>query len=386
MCEAGRAVAALIALAGFLVGVPAGNLATGGAPDRLLLHAVPDLTAPDAGEHVWEAVRWSYMDGTLIPWLAHTLAWCGWALGVFLILLDLARLLHAGGIAAARHLAGRSPRTWITGLVASALLVFSATNAVAAPTGPQVVASADQHPEPATPRPDPYRVPDDVRPDCPRHQVVLGDTYWSLAETHLGDGRRYVEIDGLNRDRIPDFHRLLPGMAVLLPPDATNLLPPLPAGVREVVVAPGETASSIALREYGDPNAWHRLWDLNHDRPQPDGRAWRTPNLLLPGWHLAITEPEAAPSPPSPPSQPVPPIATPPSTTSAPTPASATAPTPTAAPHPATAVDLPTGAFVGIGLAALVTAAAITTRLWHRRHYRPGSGDRSDLVTAPIVH
>ncbi|MFI9389211.1 LysM peptidoglycan-binding domain-containing protein, partial [Kutzneria sp. NPDC052558] len=403
MRETGRALTALLALTAFLVGVPAGNLATGGAPDHLLPH-----TLPDSAEQAWEALRWSYLDGSLMPWLAHTLAWCGWALGAVLVLCDLARLLHAGGTAAARHLAGRSPRTWITGLVASALLVFTATNATATPAGPPVVATADQHPQPAAPRPDHYTVPDAVRPDCPRHQVVLGDTYWSLADTHLGDGRRYVEIDALNHDRIPDSHQLQPGMVVLLPPDAAHLPPPLPAGARQVVVAPGETASSIAQREYGNPNAWHRLWDLNHNRPQADGRAWRTPDLLLPGWHLALDPDIAPPAPTSPPSSPpalpAPPAVTPttatpaPTTTSAPAitvPATSTPPTtPTSStPHavpeqrPDLIVSLPNGVFIGAGVAAAVTAAMLAVRARQRRQYRIGSGRRADLQrpVAPVV-
>ncbi|MFI9389202.1 LysM peptidoglycan-binding domain-containing protein, partial [Kutzneria sp. NPDC052558] len=406
MRETGRALTALLALTAFLVGVPAGNLATGGGLDHLLPHALPDSV-----EQAWEALRWSYLDGSLMPWLAHTLAWCGWALGAVLVLCDLARLLHAGGTAAARHLAGRSPRTWITGLVASALLVFTATNATATPAGSPVVATADQHPQPAAPRLDPYTVPDAVRPDCPRHQVVHGDTYWSLAETHLGDGRRYVEIDALNHDRIPDSHQLQPGMVVLLPPDAANLPDTLPADVREVVVAPGETASSIAQREYGNPNAWHRLWDLNHNRPQADGRTWRTPDLLRPGWHLALDPDAVPPVPPSPPvastptAPPASPTGTPPTTTPAPTTTSApaiTAPasTPTTTPTPKPSIphavpeqtpgltiSLPNGVFIGAGVAVAVTAAMLAVRARQRRHYRIGSGRRADLQrpVAPVV-
>ncbi|MFC0433385.1 BTAD domain-containing putative transcriptional regulator [Kutzneria buriramensis] len=382
-----RSLGSVGALAAFAIGVPACNVVTGGTPDQLVPRTVPDLSVPGALHRVGEDLRWAYLDGTLIPWLAHTVVWCGWAIGIILILLDVVRLLRVGGIVAARHLAGRSPHSWITGLVASALLMFSASNAAATPAGTTIVATADHQPEPKAPRPDPYHVPDELRPDCPRHQVVLGDTYWSLAEHHLGDGRRYPEIDALNHDRIPNPHHLLPGMVVLLAPDATNLPQPIPGGAPQVVVEAGETASSIALREYGDPNAWHRLWDLNRNRPQPDGRAWRTPDLLLPGWRLQTAEPPPAPPPPAvpPPPQPVAPPSTPttavtppPTTTAAPSTAAVAGPT------PGTAVSLPTDAFVSIGLAALVTAAVFSLRLRHRRH-RPTTAGSHDPTLAPVV-
>ena len=376
-----RGLACVAALVVFLVGVPAANIATGGAPDQLLPTQALDLSDPEA---VWQALRWSYLDGHLVPWCAHTTAWIGWAIGVFLVLTDAARLLRAGTSALHRHLATRSPRGWVTSTVASALILFSASNALAQPASAAVVATADQRPQPPAPRSDAYHVPDDVHPDCPRHQAVLGDTYWSLAEHHLGDGSRYSEIDALNHDRIPNPSMLLPGAIVLLPHDATNLPRPAPEDARHVVVKPGETASSIAEREYGDADAWTTLWDLNRNRPQPDGRAWRDPDLLRPGWHLTITTEHMSDNDVSP----VPPAASATSRQPA-TPTTIMPPSPSGTvvpqPHPGTTISTNTGAFVGIGFAALVTAALFTTRLWHRRHYRPGSGDRSDLVTAPIV-
>lgn len=387
MANVGRALASVGVLAAFAIGVPAGNIATGGGPGHLL-----PLTIPDSPERIWWALRWSYLDGSLIPWLAHVLVWCGWALGMLLILVDLVRLLRAGSAAAVRYLACRSPRTWITGLVASAVLMGTASTAVATPAGSSVVATAEQHPEPAPSLVDAYHLPDAVRPDCPRHQVVHGDTYWALAEQHLGDGRRYVEIDALNRDRIPDPHALRPGMRLLLPPDADHLLSPLPEGVREIVVAPGEMASSIAEREFGDAEAWHRLWDLNHLRPQPDGRAWRTPDLLVPGWRLFIAEPSRVTALMPPPSAPQPPVApptapttpAPPSSpsppTSIPSDTATTTPSHNATSSPAATITLPTSAFLGIGLAAAVTAAVFTVRLRQRRRPR-----RQDSTLAPAV-
>jgi hypothetical protein len=42
--------------------------------------------------------------------------------------------------------------------------------------------------------------------------------------------------------------------------------------------------------------------------------------------------------------------------------------------------------FVGVGLAAAISAALVIARRRHRRRYRPGSGHRDDLPVAPVVY
>ena len=42
--------------------------------------------------------------------------------------------------------------------------------------------------------------------------------------------------------------------------------------------------------------------------------------------------------------------------------------------------------FVGLGLAAAVSAALVAARRRYRRRYRPGSGRRGDLPVAPVVY
>lgn len=64
----------------------------------------------------------------------------------------------------------------------------------------------------------------------PTVTVHSGDTLWSLAERHLGDGARFSDIAELNYGRpqsdgahLVDDHWLRPGWALLLPADAINL-------------------------------------------------------------------------------------------------------------------------------------------------------------------
>ncbi len=50
-------------------------------------------------------------------------------------------------------------------------------------------------------------------------------------------------------------------------------------------------------------------------------------------------------------------------------------------------MNLVTGVFVSVGLAGAIAAAVVSTRMWRRRRYRIGSGDRADLQhpIAPVV-
>jgi DNA-binding SARP family transcriptional activator len=59
-------------------------------------------------------------------------------------------------------------------------------------------------------------------------------------------------------------------------------------------VEPGDTLWDLAVRYYGDGEAWHRIYGANRGQPQPDGRALSDPDLILPGWQLTIP---AAPAP-----------------------------------------------------------------------------------------
>ncbi|WP_143086404.1 BTAD domain-containing putative transcriptional regulator [Amycolatopsis saalfeldensis] len=159
----------------------------------------------------------------------------------------------------------------------------------------------------------------------------------------------------------------------------------------------------VAERVYGPGGGsrWPELFQLNRGVEQPDGRTLANPNLVRPGWKITayIPAPPSEPPPgeqlpPVPPEQPVPPTST------APTTPPSTQPAPTTQAPPATdqadqhgtdqaepGLDLMTGVFVSLGLAGLVTTAMVSARMWRRRRYRVGSGDRADLQRpiAPVV-
>jgi DNA-binding SARP family transcriptional activator len=123
-----------------------------------------------------------------------------------------------------------------------------------------------------------------------------------------------------------------------------------------------DTLWGIADEHLGNPLRWREIFDLNRGKHQPDGRALRDPQLIIPGWMLTLPSdatglaeeavsrtPVVAPSQPTithhrqpQPSPPTAPAAHTPRAPSDPTHAPTTAPTPATAPG-VTARPSPTG-------------------------------------------
>ncbi|WP_051166207.1 LysM peptidoglycan-binding domain-containing protein [Amycolatopsis orientalis] len=394
-----RGMLAALALLAFIVGIPCGLLALGADPGRLIPDRWPD-SAPISQwpERIWNTLRWAWITGDLVVALVVVVAWVGWLLLTLSVTAEVIRQTRRG-VRTARGVLARVPSgQWIAGLVAAALVLISSGTASALPaTGSPIVATAPHRPPhqtyataesvseqadlPAQPQPSRSWVDPSARPDCPRITVHEGDTVWGLAEHHLGDGRRYHEIERLNADHIPNAHKLYPHDVLLLPPDAVNLpADALDAGasLRTVPVKPGDTLSAIAGRELGDADAWPALFEANRGLPQSDGRVLRNPDQLLPGWqiHLPAAAPtSAAPGPPPAPPSPTPPPPAPPSS-------SPTAPAPpTSSPSPGhdqgtqagqnTPVQLPGGGLVGLGLALSVAILLVLARRRRRARRTP---------------
>jgi DNA-binding SARP family transcriptional activator len=304
--NAGLALATLLC---FAVGLPWINLETGGHPDALVPTTWPDLSDPGLLQQAWETLRWSFLDGGLWLWLAHTALWLVWIVGLVWIVLDVVRFLRLG-LVVVRH-SGR-PRAWVSSLVAAVLVVILAGTANA--------------------------------------NLAQQTSAVATAVDHRADS-------GL---------RLPPAMQPVT-----------------VEVQPGESLSSIADRVLGDRNRWRELWEQNRDVVQADGRALTNPNFIRPKWKLIAYVPTPAAVPLSP--LPEPPVAAP--TTSA-APGATTSPQPDQEQDQAVpsdpGVDLTTGAYVSLALAAAVATALASIRIWRRRRYRVGSGDREDL-SAPIA-
>ncbi|ANZ35983.1 hypothetical protein BBK82_07745 [Lentzea guizhouensis] len=163
----------------------------------------------------------------------------------------------------------------------------------------------------------------------------------------------------------------------------------------------------MSERTLGDGNRWPEIYALNKGKPQPNGGTFTRPGLIFPGEEMALPDdatvssspptalvpppvtPPPAPEPPPSPTTPAPSTTQPPVTTEAPP--TTLAPPATQAPPSTDAVGEPgiswgEELFVGLGLAAAISAALVAARRRNRRRYQPGSGDRSDLPVAPVVY
>jgi DNA-binding SARP family transcriptional activator len=194
--------------------------------------------------------------------------------------------------------------------------------------------------------------------------------------------------------------------------DATTVSAPAhPESV--VVLAPHDGVHDslwrIAERTLGDGARWPEIFELNQGKPQPNGHTFTKPSLIFPGEELALPREASVPAvPPQQPtdpdqSSPATPITPPPATSAPPTsiqpstqapPAPSTQQAPPAATGTNTAPAAPgepgfrwgSELFVGLGLAAAISAALLVARRRNRNRYRPGSGDRDDLPVAPVVY
>ncbi|WNV90210.1 BTAD domain-containing putative transcriptional regulator [Umezawaea sp. Da 62-37] len=186
-----------------------------------------------------------------------------------------------------------------------------------------------------------------------------------------------------------------------------------PSRAKSAVVLPYNPGTGVhdslwrmSERTLGDGNRWPEIYALNQGKPQPDGGTFTNPGLIFPGEEMALPDdatagstPPTVPVPPPPPAPPEPP----PTSTTTPAPSTTQPPATTEVPHttqasPATQTPPSTDPagepgfswgeelFVGLGLAAAVSAALVAARRRNRRRYRPGSGDRSDLPVAPVVY
>ncbi|MBS2545368.1 LysM peptidoglycan-binding domain-containing protein [Catenulispora sp. NL8] len=297
-------LASLIALAAMLVGYPIAMLAA----TRVLAPALPSLSHPGDLFH--------RTDSDMLVLVMLAVGWLAWALFTLTVIIQIPATIR--GIRAPRLPAlGSMQRTAAVLLTAIAAILPAAGSAMAADSssglpithspGSQVVASAPARPAPATTS----SIEHESRQGQSRaaatrsYTVQDRDTLWSIAEHELGDGARWRDIAQENRGRT------MPGGAVFSPREPIHagwvlLLPehqgPTPHsaadnGLQHTAshaspearheVVPGDTLSSIAERDYGDPTLWPVIFDANKGAAQNGGH-FDNPNLIYPGDDLTI--------------------------------------------------------------------------------------------------
>ncbi|MDH3261268.1 MAG: LysM peptidoglycan-binding domain-containing protein, partial [Acidimicrobiia bacterium] len=283
-----RGVGALIIGVVFIIGVPTGLVAYVGWP---LPTSLPTL----------DQIQLAFRSGIDPQLLINALAVVVWIVWVQLV-----TVLMAESVAAVR---GRTARRLpvLPGLQPAVAQLVAAVTLAAATLGPLRAVPATATPLPAeftlasiypavdlgkeTSRPGwaESTQPQKAGSHRSTYQVKRHDTLWSIAETVVGDGRRWKEIRALNEGRaMPDGHRftettsdLTPGWLLVLPDDAsTPNNDDAKAAARVVSVEPGDNFWTIAettlATAWGRPPTesetseyWRRLVDTNRQHLAP---------------------------------------------------------------------------------------------------------------------
>ncbi|MFZ6003060.1 MAG: BTAD domain-containing putative transcriptional regulator [Actinomycetota bacterium] len=322
-------------------------------------------------------------------------AWLVWVLFVFSFVVE-ARAAVRGLQAHPIALAGpvqRSARLLVAAAVVGLTIQHNATSATALPrraasaTSPvphssQVVVAESPSAEATSTEPEPV-----TDATLARAPVVItvgpGDTAWSLADTHLGDGMRWRDLWDANREVVqPDGRSwsdpqvIRVGWKLEVPDRAPPASHASTDGEATHLVARGDTLWDIASEDLGDGHRYPEIFELNQGDVQPDGRTLQDPDLILPGWELELPPREPSPSPPAPLVDGDPPVDEPmlpvapqpaaeaPAPTQPPPPAAPTSTTPTTTSTHATRADpveedAPPGVGNETGAAAWPTAATL---------------------------
>ncbi|UFN45205.1 LysM peptidoglycan-binding domain-containing protein [Nocardioides okcheonensis] len=300
---------ATLLLAGILVGLPAMLIAIGATPlpgaSPSLKSLVDSLLAPD--------------DGTLLLSTLELVAWAAWAYAAAGLLTELTARLRG---VPSRRVPGLGTSQFIARtLIGVAALLFvaapnvtgtapaAASQTVFAPSDATKIVSLDVSPASAgsvvalsdpttgTERPSHLtraahtdRTTSSPRAQAFDHTVKPGESLWSIAAQHLGEGSRFTEVVELNRDIIGDKPGFLrPGWVLSIPitspTDAAAV-----SGVRHHVVRPGDTLTAIAADLLGDPSRYLEIFNASTGTIQHDGTRLTDPDLIRPGWRLTIPQ------------------------------------------------------------------------------------------------
>jgi DNA-binding SARP family transcriptional activator len=395
-----RRAASALGLMACLVGLPVALRAAVGLPSL-------------AGLPTWQWLRDGLRDQYLpVDPILHALGLLAWGLWAYAALVAVLRVLAV--VATRRRLAGAAALLALSNLVTLAPvrglldasigvgLLAASTRSTPTPTSSAVAA--------------PVAVVRTIEPEA-AHDIAG----WDRARPLLHDARAdtLAGKPALARPDPPPLGHAASAVAARPDPPAPAR-PPAGAPTRAYTVEDGDSLWRIAERELGDPLRWREIWALNQGRDMGGGRVFRRAGLILPGWVLHLPSEE---EPVAPPTSPPPPAegerhgdtaATPPDSpapTTAPpniaAPATSAArppprPAPTShggndqadhrpsAPGPASpAVELPSGAIVGLSLAAGIVLALAAARLQRRRRRplgepRPGITHTDPLVTPAV--
>ncbi|MEU5436423.1 LysM peptidoglycan-binding domain-containing protein [Streptomyces sp. NPDC020719] len=345
-----RALAALLALAVILVGLPwllwqaTGALLPGGLDG--LTHL---FTRTDTSSVALLGVA--------------AIGWIGWLSFLVSLLVEIPTRLRGRrapqlpGLQLSQRAAALLVGSILVLLPTSTALASPATaHTVTAPQLPHQASPATTAKENATPSAAPTAHA--TATPAPAHTYTVrelrpAESLWSIAEHLTGHGDLYTRIAAANEGRTMTdgtlFHTnapIQPSWILHLPADlplldTAHTRPPAahtpPDTARRATVRPGESLWSIAEREYHDGTQYPKIVEANRGKPQPTGGSLSDPDEIEVGWQLDIpAAPTASPAPTAPP--PTGPPATPPAA-STPAPPAPHAPRETSPPPKPTATS-----------------------------------------------
>lgn len=290
--EVARGLLAGMALAIVVVGLPVLLASVVGWP---LPRQVPKLA------EIADALGDQRVPETATVWkILAVVLWVAWAQVVVSVAVEVAAVVRGGLV---RPFPGLGLAHGVVApLVAAVALAWPAGSPRPAGASPAAVPAASAPPPSATPAPVPSPAQSappagtagpavGARGTTIEHVVVYRDNLWDLAKHYLGDGRRSEELFDANEGRpqadgsaLTDAGFLRPGWVLSIPLDA----PGTDAATGDVVVRPGDTLWDLAEDHLGDGHRYREVFQRNAERPQPDGGALVDPDLIEPGWVLAM--------------------------------------------------------------------------------------------------
>lgn len=259
-------------------------------------------------------------DGSLLLLALWVVGWVGWALFTLSVSVEVVALVR--GVTTPRLPWLTLPQRGAAVLIAAAaLLATPAGSSLSSPPVPHpLVATAffdvatSQPLSPASESTETYSSPEPAQESAesetaassgrryPTVTVRRHDTLWSLAQTHLGSGKRFSEIVALNLGRTqPDGRALtkadwiFPGWVLRLPPDArmdprsrTADKAASDASMEAYTVERGDSLWEIADEHLGAGERYAEIYQLNVGNRQADGMQLTDPDEIRPGWRLRL--------------------------------------------------------------------------------------------------
>lgn len=290
----------VLAILALLAGVPVVLVAIGANP-------VPNRLP--TWQQAWDALS-SPDDGRLLLVVFALLAWAAWLFLAVAVLVEIGSRLR--GVSAPRLPGLTLPQGAARSLVSVAALLFTtlpitAQLANAAPPTPPISAGTSPH---ATQTSQPNAAAakatkaERTAPEqrTITHTVRPGETLWSIAEQHLGDGAHYKQIADLNyQHRQPDgakltnSHWIRPGWQLKVPaPDKPTPDQDSSKDKSSYTVKPGDTLWKLADDKLGDGDRYVKIVQASRNLEQPGGDRLTDPDEIRPGWQLNIPAGPAA--------------------------------------------------------------------------------------------